>query len=85
MPTFAAALPLLPGKTDDWKRMVEEIAGPRRADFEDFHRRVGLTKENWYLQPTPQGDLVIVYLEGEIPQCFQRFATSDHPFDRWFR
>ena len=39
-----------------------------------------------YLQHTPQGDMVIVYLEGDdIVRSFQSFATSQDAFDVWFR
>src|SRR5438132_7354747 len=83
MATIAIALPLVPGKTEEWKRFTEEIKGPRRRDYADFHNRVGLTRENWYLQHTPQGDMVVVYLEGDLPGAFQALAQSDHPFDHW--
>ena len=81
----AIAIPLVPGQTDAWRAMARELAGPRREEFAGFHQRVGLRVENWYLQRTPGGDLAIVYLEGDIPACFEALARSDHPFERWFK
>lgn len=83
--TLAVALPLLPGKTDAYLHFVEEAKGPRQSDMEAFHRRVGLVVENWYLQHTPQGDMVVVYVEGDVPRAFQVFAESRHSFDDWLK
>jgi hypothetical protein len=83
--TLAVALPLLPGKTEDYLRFVEEVKEPRQSDMEGFHRRVGLVVENWYLEHTPQGDMVVVYIEGDVPRAFQVFAESKHAFDDWLK
>jgi hypothetical protein len=65
--------------------LAEQCSGPRRAEFEDFHRRVGLTSEAWYLQQSPQGDVFILTLEGDPPGAVRTLAGSDHPFDQWFK
>jgi len=83
--SLAIAIPLVPGKTAEWRRFTDEVKGPRRGELDDFHRRVGVVAENWYFQATPQADVVIVYLEGDIPGCFQAFAASTHPFDQWLK
>jgi hypothetical protein len=83
--TLAVALPLLPDQTDAYLRFVEDVKGPRQSDMEAFHRRVGIVVENWYLQHTPQGDLVVVYIEGDVPRAFQIFAESKHAFDTWLK
>lgn len=68
------------------RRLAQEVQGPRRDEYDDFHRRVGLQGEAWYIQQTPQGDLSIAYLEGDDPlRSVQALAQSDHPFDRWFK
>ena len=65
--------------------MAQECLGPRKADFRDFHTRVGLDAERWYLQSTPQGDQVVLYLEGDPLGAIGKLAASDAPFDVWFR
>ena len=65
--------------------LAEICRGERRQEFEDFHRRVGLSAEQWFLQQTPQGDLFMLILEGDPLGAVTKLAGSDHPFDRWFK
>lgn len=85
MANLALALPCLPGGGDRLRRLAEECSGPRRDEFADFHERVGLSSERWYLQQTPQGELFVLYLEGDPAGAIGKLAVSDHPFDVWFR
>ena len=85
MPHLAIALPCLPGGADKLRQLAKECAGPRKAEFADFHKRVGLSLEHWFLQKTPQGELVILHLDGDPMGAMAKLAGSDHPFDRWFR
>ena len=81
------AVPILPGKTEEWRRFTEELNGPRRTEWEESRRRVGIQREASYLNETPQGHLVVVYFdtEGPLEEIFQRLGTSQEPFDIWFR
>ena len=46
----------------------------------------GLTREQVFVNHTPAGDVVVVYLEGADPVDGNRqFAASNAPFDRWFK
>ena len=86
MASLAFAAPCLPGGADALRRIARELQGARQGEFEDFHRRVGLAGEAWYVQQTPQGDLSIVFLEGDDPaRSIQMLGQSDHAFDRWFK
>jgi hypothetical protein len=85
MSSLAFAIPLPPGKTEAWRRFMDELKGPRHAEVQDMLRRAQLTQHNFYLQQTPRADLAIVYLEGDVAHAFHHFATSDHPFERWVR
>ncbi len=85
MSSLALAIPLPAGRTEAWRRFMDELKGPRRAELKDMLRRAQLTQHNFYLQQTPQGDLAIVYLDGDVAHAFHHFATSDHPFERWVR
>jgi hypothetical protein len=85
MAELAIALPCLPGGADELRQLAKECSGPRKEEFEDFHRRVGLTSERWYLQQTPQGELHIVVLEGDPAGAIGALASSDNKFDQWFR
>ena len=85
MPATTFAVPLLPGTTDAWKQAVAEMTGPRMAEYEESRRRMGITREVVTLQQTPDGDYVVVCLEGDDPNgMVSRYLNSDEPFDRWF-
>ena len=85
MATLAISLPCLPGGADNLREFAAEVAGPRREEFEDFHHRAGLTAERWFVQQTPQGDVLNLVLEGDPMRAIGVLATSDVPFDVWFR
>ena len=86
MTSFAVAVPILPGKTEEWRRFIAEVTGPRRSETEEYHRRFGFTKANWFLQQTPRGDIAIIYVEGNDPEySFQKWRESDHLYDLWFK
>ncbi len=47
-------------------------------------RRCGITRELAFLQRGSQGDLAIIYLEGDDPEHeLAKLLGSDQPFDRW--
>jgi hypothetical protein len=84
MALMAVAFPIAPGKTDEWKKFIAELNGPKRAEFVASRKGIG-ARERTFLQPTPMGDLVVVTLEGDSPaEAFGRFVTSTDPFARWF-
>ena len=84
MAQLAIAIPTIPGGGDALRRLAEECSGPRKDEFQDFHERVGLEREAWYLQQTPQGELFILVLEGDPLGALGTLAASDHEFDQWF-
>lgn len=85
--TICFAMPLLPGTTDaDRDEMVACWHGARAADHRASRARHGITREATWIQPTPGGDFAIVLLESEdLAASLFGIATSDDPFDAWFR
>jgi hypothetical protein len=78
-------VPILAGKTEAWKQAVAEMKGARNADYQESRKRMGITREVVSLQQTPQGDSVVVFLEGEEPgSVVAKYLSSSAPFDRWF-
>jgi hypothetical protein len=62
------------------------MKGPRNAEFKESRRKAGLHKEEVWLQNTPMGDFAVVYFDADDPaKVFERFMTSQDPFDVWFR
>ena len=86
MASYAFVNPIQPGKTQTWKNYVKEMTGPRKAELKESRKRIGLAKEQVWLQHTPNGDVVVVYWEAaDIGKVFQGLMTSQQPFDKWFR
>lgn len=86
MATVTFAAPILPGKLEAWRRFTQEMRGSRAEEHAQSRQRLGMTSETSYLQRTPQGDLAIIAFNADDPQrAFVGLATSDAPFDRWFR
>jgi hypothetical protein len=75
-------MPILPGKTESWKERSKQLTGPRREEFLGHIHRLGLTRQEWWIQSGPQGDVLVVANEGDEPdKMLAKFAQSDHPFD----
>jgi len=84
MPMMAVVFPIVPGKLDEWRQWMDDLNGPRRAEFEASRREAGI-HERTFLQSTPMGDLVIVTVEGDDPGAsFGQLLHKDDEFTRWF-
>jgi len=84
METLGVAAPILPGKLGQWREMVAELR--RRSDeHARSMKEKGLAREDLWLQQTPFGDTVILYMEGEeLAIYMKKVFESAAPFDRWF-
>ena len=83
---MAFAAPLQPGMTDAARRFAQEAYVTRKAEMTESRSTKGLIRERVFLNQTPMGDIVVVYLEGTDPADANRqFAASQSPFDRWFK
>jgi hypothetical protein len=87
MTVVASAIALLPGKLEAWRKFAQEMAGPRKKEHDESRRRLGVTMERAWIQPTPQGNLIIVYREseGDAESFYTRLAASKEPFNVWFK
>jgi hypothetical protein len=86
MNSLAFLSPILPGQSDTFRRFAKEIAGPRRKEMDESRRAKGVTRETTWLQPTPMGDILLVYLEADdVAKANREFAASQTLFDRWFK
>jgi len=83
---FAFAAPLQPGKAEAGREFGREAYVNRRAELNESRLGQKLTREEVFLNQTPAGDVVVVYIEGEDPvEANRQFAASNSPFDRWFK
>jgi hypothetical protein len=78
--------PILPGQLEAYKEFAAEAFASRRQEYDQSRRRMGISREVVSHMPTPQGDFACVFQEGEdIGNAFRLLASSDHPYDEWFR
>src|SRR5258708_22901755 len=81
---FAMAVPVSPGKVEQWKKFANQLNTNRKAEFAANRKKLEV-RERTFLQQTPHGSMVIVTLEGENPQqAFQNFAKGTDEFTKWF-
>ncbi|MDH3606454.1 MAG: hypothetical protein OER12_05615 [Acidimicrobiia bacterium] len=86
MPAISFAIPILPGKVEAHVAHGEEVMGSRRAEYAASRKSLGIRKESAWHQETPNGTLAVVYIEADDPgAAMAGMASSDEPFDVWFR
>ena len=86
MDQICLVLPILPGKTEDARAFQRELDTERKGDYDRSERRIGITKEVWYIASLPTGDLLVAYMEtADFNQALQQFVASDDAFDQWFK
>ena len=86
MANYAFTVPIVSGKTETWKKYVQEREGPRKDDFTRSRQKAGLRTEQVWLQQTPMGDMAVVVWETDNPtRVFEYFMKSNDPSDVWFR
>jgi hypothetical protein len=80
------AAPILAGRAEAWRRLMQELLGDRRSEYEAACRRLGVhTMVAWVVE-TAGGDYGIVAVTARQPQqVMAGLAGSDLPFSRWFR
>src|SRR5688572_15873085 len=83
---ICALFPLLPGKTEDARAFQRELDTERKAEYDRSERRIGITKEVWYIASVPGGDQLVAYMEsGDFNRALQLFVESRDEFDQWFK
>ena len=86
VPAIAFTIPIIPGKEELDRQTMEELVGPRRDEFEASRKRLGITREAAWHQETPNGTAAVVHLEADdLGTAMQGIASSQEPFDVWFR
>jgi hypothetical protein len=77
---------ILPGREEEWRRFVQEIAEERLHEYEDLRQRLGLHNESVWLARTQEAETAVVYLEaGDAERVVSTLAASEEPFDLWFK
>lgn len=85
MASLGIAFPVLPGQAEAARRFAVEVAGSRQSEFVKTLEREGITREEWYLQQTPNGDIIIVSFDSPDPaKSLSHWATATTEYELWF-
>jgi len=79
-------MPILPGKTEAAKKYFETLKAKKWMQFCKSEEKTGVEKERDFLQVTPKGDLILMYLESkDISKVFATFAASKDSIDLYIK
>ena len=86
MNQICLVIPITPGKSEDARNFMRELEDERKAVYDQSERRIGITKEVWYLARTPGGDQFVAYMETpDFGKALSLFSASRDEFDMWFK
>jgi hypothetical protein len=86
MDHICLAIPVSAGKSAAARTFMQQLDGARRGEYDASERRIGITKEVWFLATTPAGDQLIGYMESaDFGRALTAFVASRDPFDMWFK
>jgi hypothetical protein len=82
---YGLAAPILAGQEEAFQEVVAEITGERAEVHRTAYGELGATKEQVWLQKTPEGSMAVVVLEGtDLEGLGEREAASEDPHVQWF-
>jgi hypothetical protein len=80
------ALPIQAGMTEAARAFLHTLENEQKANYAQSERLLGITKEVWAIQSTPELDLFVVYFQSEdIYSAIGKFVASRDAFDQWFK
>jgi hypothetical protein len=86
MERMCLTIPVRPGRRDELVEFMREVDGPRHDELGATERRIGVTREVFFLAAGGDHDLLVMYLEGEaLGDSLGAFIGSREPFDMWFK
>jgi hypothetical protein len=86
MERMCLTLPVKSGRREELVEFMHEVDGPRHEELAATERRIGLTREVFFLADGGDHDQLVMYLEGEsIGDALGGFIASQEPFDAWFK
>jgi hypothetical protein len=86
MDHICLALPVLAGKAPQARTFMKQLDESRREEYDRSERRIGITKELWFLAQLPAGDQLIGYMESaDFQRALTMFVASRDAFDLWFK
>ena len=86
MTEISFAWPILAGKEEEWRRLLQELEGSRSADFGRMGRHLGINTVHVWLQRTWRGELAVVHVEvDDAAEAILVLADSTVAFEAWLK
>jgi hypothetical protein len=78
--------PILPGKTEAWRRFVQETSDLHRHEYEASRRHLGIMAEWLWLVTIERRETAVIAVMAAHPErIWGELAVSERPFDLWYR
>ncbi len=86
MDSVILGISILAGKTEAVRKMYQTIKNEKWKEYAVSQKKSGVEKERDFLQTTPKGDIILIYMESkDIRKTFALFAASKDPVDVWIK
>jgi hypothetical protein len=86
MDNICLVLPLRDGGADDARSFMRELEDDRKAEYEASERRIGISKEAWFLAAPKEEPVLVAYMESDdFGRALEAFVQSQDGFDLWFK
>jgi hypothetical protein len=85
VPEVAFVLPVVRGQEQQDLNTLAEMDSSRHDEYEQALRSAGIKRHTVWHQKTPDGTFAIVLMEVDDPAGITAFASSNDPFNQWFR
>lgn len=78
--------PILPGKTEAWRRFVQETSELHRHEYEASRRHLGIVAEWLWLVTIERRETAVIAVMATHPErIWGEIAVSERLFDLWYR
>ena len=83
---ICVVFPILSGKTQAAREFQRELSQQRMSEYDKSERRIGITKEDWFIASVNGGDQLVAYMEAnDFNKALTQFVQSRDSFDMWFK
>ncbi|HEX5157642.1 MAG TPA: hypothetical protein VFW17_10540 [Ktedonobacterales bacterium] len=80
-------LPIVAGKSEEWRRFVQQLQGSMLTEFTDAVHRLGVERLSVWLADTRIGHIAVADMKAsrDLVDIQDDLMTSQEPFELWFK
>ena len=77
MDHICVVFPILSGKTQAARDFHRELSQQHMSEYDKSERRIGITKEDWFIASVNGGDQLVAYMEAaDFNKALMQFSQS---------